>query len=507
MRGNEITNIHYNTHTYIHIHGLEFPRASLALLLCSTWMMSQPAASRESSPAACQTDDNPSLAPPSPSPAILYRNPAADAILIDIPASIALAQHCDSDSSCRAARGNPQCRGCCTLLSSEPPAQPYPSHAEPKSERARSRVLDRVPEDQLRYQDEISVFVQQSLDNIRQNYNGGSWCLPRQIPDHHVPVDCCSRYVDTERGRGAPDKKRKLDSSGLWEMTSDGPQKLPQTRAPLVLPSSRPLGLKKLSDMQDILVQNPWPSHGVILLNNPDSQPSKAKKTDGPIANNHSGIHCDMTSVYIPPNSSFVLAQLGTAPLPLEGKFDFLLLDPPWQNRSVRRSSKYQEERPVSLQELLKDTVSQLLRAETGIIGVWTTNSASSRRTALSVLDSMQLHIVEEWVWIKTTIDGEPIYPVRGLWKKPYEVLILGRSSKFKHDQDSQLSVKRRLIAGVPDIHSRKPNLKGVLEEIFNLRDYRAIEVFARNLTSGWHSIGNEVTKYNDAEWWAGSDN
>lgn len=461
--------------------------------------MSQPAAtiSEASFPAADQACKGPS--PSSASPEILYGNPHADVILIDIPASIAIAQHFDSETSpCRDGHESPQCRNCRTLLSSEAPIEPYPSRTEPKSERARSRVLDRVPEDQQQYHDEIAAFVQQSLSDIQQNYKGNSWCLPRLVSDPSNSGDCCSGYDDTGRSRSAPEKKRKFDSFDLWQTTSVGPQEL-RPHDGLVLPSSWPLALNGLSDMHDILIHNPWPTHGVILLN-PDAQLSKKQKTDGLADNLRSDTNSGSTLVHIPPKSSFMLTQLGAAPLPVQEKFDLLLLDPPWQNRSVRRSSEYQEQRPPSLQGLLEDTISRLLRAETGIIGIWTTNSASSRRTALSVLEAMRLHIFEEWIWIKTTRDGKPVYPVRGVWKKPYEVLILGRRN---HGQDSQRPVKRRLVAGVPDIHSRKPNLKGLLEEIFELRGYRAAEVFARNLTSGWHSIGNEVTKYNSAEWWA----
>lgn len=73
-------------------------------------------------------------------------------------------------------------------------------------------------------------------------------------------------------------------------------------------------------------------------------------------------------------------------------------------------------------------------------------------------------------------------------------------------------SVKRRVIAAVPDLHSRKPCLKDLFERVFCsaqapetslvCESYTALEVFARNLTAGWWACGNEVLKFNDRKCW-----
>jgi hypothetical protein len=65
-------------------------------------------------------------------------------------------------------------------------------------------------------------------------------------------------------------------------------------------------------------------------------------------------------------------------------------------------------------------------------------------------------------------------------------------------------TVKRRVIAAVPDIHSRKPCLKTLLEPyLVDSNDYSALEVFSRYLVSKWMSWGNEVLKYNWDGYWA----
>lgn len=146
------------------------------------------------------------------------------------------------------------------------------------------------------------------------------------------------------------------------------------------------------------------------------------------------------------------------------------------------------------------------------------TNSAPTKTTAYEALRSTGLRPFEEWIWIKTTTKGETVLPIDGLWRKPYEVLILGTKVSGGGEPD----VKRRVIAAVSDVHSRKPNLKGVVERIFfsspapeidgeamlvdsekrYIREYSALEVFARNLTAGWTACGNEVLRFNWDGWW-----
>jgi N6-adenosine-specific RNA methylase IME4 len=50
-------------------------------------------------------------------------------------------------------------------------------------------------------------------------------------------------------------------------------------------------------------------------------------------------------------------------------------------------------------------------------------------------------------------------------------------------------------------VHSRKPNLRGLFEELLPER-YEALEVFARNLTAGWWAWGDEVLLFQKRECW-----
>lgn len=164
------------------------------------------------------------------------------------------------------------------------------------------------------------------------------------------------------------------------------------------------------------------------------------------------------------------------------------------------------------------------------------------------------LELMEEWIWLKVTSSGKPMCEISGTWRKPWEILLVGRKkvkresvgvgdSEFKksigneelniekeydlegsnqpspstspslspspsptpsqsQSENSNLSIKRRIIIGVPDLHSRKPNLRFLFGQLLGLQEYRGLEIFARNLTAGWWGWGNEVLKFqNDGAW------
>ena len=65
--------------------------------------------------------------------------------------------------------------------------------------------------------------------------------------------------------------------------------------------------------------------------------------------------------------------------------------------------------------------------------------------------------------------------------------------------------MKGKVIVAVPDVHSRKPNLRGVFEDaglVPKGGGYEAMEVFARNLTAGWWGWGDEVLLFQRRECW-----
>ncbi|KAL8921234.1 MAG: hypothetical protein Q9208_005845 [Pyrenodesmia sp. 3 TL-2023] len=229
----------------------------------------------------------------------------------------------------------------------------------------------------------------------------------------------------------------------------------------------------------------------------------------------------DTTERYrIPPLSAFMFAKIGQREASLfsksaynllpepsmtaaPGQFDFILLDPPWDNKSARRSRQYQTQREAEEDplEVLKDMLGKHI-APGGIVASWTTNKQSVRDSALQAFETWGVKLAEEWAWLKTTVHGEPVCPIDGVMRRPYETLLVGRHIDEAIDQNDDLitddPIRYRVLVGVPDLHSRKPCLKSLFEPMMkDSSNYRALEVFARNLTAGWWSWGDEVVKYN----------
>jgi N6-adenosine-specific RNA methylase IME4 len=228
-------------------------------------------------------------------------------------------------------------------------------------------------------------------------------------------------------------------------------------------------------------------------------------------------VYISERSFLIPPRATFLLSsiQLGASVIESAsssaglsgaiepGLFNLILLDPPWPNRSAKNAKVYNTSgRPGELHPYYQSLpiVSRHL-SRSGIVGIWVTNKRAIREAVLRSMREMGLDVSEEWIWLKTTSRGEPVTALDGLWRKPYEVFLLfcrgAAVPKGQCDLSLYPDVKRRVIIAVPDIHSRKPCLKELLKPLLP-ENYRALEIFARNLTAGWWSWGDEVLKFNE---------
>lgn len=416
--------------------------------------------------------------------AILYQNPEKTVFLLDLPTSISLAQ------------GTSVAPSTSTIYSSPPLENPYPS-TEPKSEAARVKVGNMV---KMSFAERSEEFLVRALEEIRSNYQG-CWCLPRQI----------SPYVSTSR-KG----KRKFSHDQLLNDVASNVEPIPEMSMRNVLwdgrTDTRPLALNpyvmnEFSNEQKIRHQ---------MIHNPHSTSISLS------------VNIAEQTYNIPPRSAFYLADIddfSVADFSIAarslystptasagpGQFDLVLLDPPWDNRSVRRSRQYKTTCQGSDPMLaLKDMLGEHI-APRALIACWITNKMSVREQAIEMFRTWGVELAEEWTWLKTTIDGQPVSDIKGLWRKPYEVLLLGRKSdlpprNFQKSCFTQCQIQQKIIVAMPDFHSRKPCLKELFDTmVSDSRSYRGLEIFARNLTSGWCSWGNESIKYNWQGHW--SDN
>ena len=403
--------------------------------------------------------------------AILFQNAAQTVTLVDIPRSIALAQSVPKDSNASASSFREP-------LSTKPSEIPFLS-TEPKPEKRR-----RFPDSQ--HGSFPAELLAESLRLIRTNIESRSWCLARKV--------WSSQAFET---------KSDIDKE-LLEVVNESPG---------------------------------WSVEEPMLLATGMIQVSATKIRDRLVCNRHSSevqLKCRPMgmNIHIPPLSGFLLSRIApatvmsfsmaallhypgpsTATRAGAGEFDLMVLDPPWPNRSVRRSRKYQtlEENDEPL-EALRNILGQHI-APGALVACWITNKSAVKDSALALLAGWGLELIEEWAWLKITEKGEPVSELEGVWRKTYEILLVSRKPGCEgplseYSREDPASVFRRVIVGVPDIHSRKPSLRKLLAQLLprQMSDYRCLEIFARNLTAGWWSWGNEVLKYNDALAWSSAD-
>ncbi|KAL8888791.1 MAG: hypothetical protein Q9192_006118 [Flavoplaca navasiana] len=417
-----------------------------------------------------------------PSGSILYQNQATTVTLIDIPLSISLSQ---------GTPGHP----CTDLLYSDRPVEnPHPS-IEPRSAKAKQRVQERLPNPSPPFPRDL---ITQGLAEIRAR-RPQAFCSERRInqvrlarhEEDQAPEETAELFKESAKQH---DIKAPEWDTGAWR----------DPQGPLTL-STEKSKIQHTSDLISKVIANCLASPVLVHIGHSDWE------------------------FMIPPHSAFMLSRVGqrealhfskmaskllsepnlsAAP----GQFDFILLDPPWENRSARRSKAYASRRQANEDPMrVLDKMLGKHIAPDALVACWITNKASVRDAALRAFESWGVELVEEWAWLKVTAHGEPICDPEGSMRRPYEIVLVGRAVDVTLDgyeaSTSPRSTTKRLIVGVPDLHSRKPCLKEIIEPMMKHRlSYRALEIFARNLTAGWWSWGNEVLKYNWKGYWTAGD-
>ncbi|KAI1014740.1 hypothetical protein LB503_003791 [Fusarium chuoi] len=183
-------------------------------------------------------------------------------------------------------------------------------------------------------------------------------------------------------------------------------------------------------------------------------------------------------------------------------KFDLVVLDPPWPNRSARRKTdKYATVSNLKeMRNLLLHIPLASHLAPDGLVAVWVTNKHSIHDFLTSptgLFAAWGLEFVTEWTWLKVAASGEPLYDIESTWRKPWEKLIIAKRIGSQRPE----ALESKVIVAIPDIHSRKPNLRGLFQDVIG-KEYLGLEIFARNLTAGWWAWGNEVMRFQQPEHW-----
>uniref|UniRef100_A0A061S4K4 Methyltransferase-like protein 4 n=1 Tax=Tetraselmis sp. GSL018 TaxID=582737 RepID=A0A061S4K4_9CHLO len=223
-----------------------------------------------------------------------------------------------------------------------------------------------------------------------------------------------------------------------------------------------------------------------------------------------------MGSRYIlPSDSTFLLSDISCLePLVHEasncGGYNLVVVDPPWENASARRSSSYITMPPKRLFQLPLRQIMPLQGQ--AIVALWLTNRKRVHNFARhQLLPQWGLEEVGLWYWLKVTDQGRPVSSLRSLHRHPYEQLLIARpvrhldpsgnadrappadgSPPAREPSDPPSSLT---IIATPAQHSRKPRI-GHLLAPYLPEGCRPLELFARELERGWTSWGDEVLKF-----------
>lgn len=146
-----------------------------------------------------------------------------------------------------------------------------------------------------------------------------------------------------------------------------------------------------------------------------------------------------------------------------DNKFDFIVVDPPWRNRYIKRVKKNagpkQGYSMMNDDEISGIPLSEYLK-KSSIVVIWCTNSDSHIKAIKEkFLVEWNLTLVSMWQWIKVDADGELFCSLDG-GKKPFEQIFIA-THRDNGDKLETLRGDYLIFSQSSSIHSHKPPLLG----------------------------------------------
>lgn len=168
----------------------------------------------------------------------------------------------------------------------------------------------------------------------------------------------------------------------------------------------------------------------------------------------------------IPPNCKFFnkkVEELETCIPPNDAnKFDFIVIDPPWKNRYIKRVKKATGKQGYFMMtddEIEEIPLKNYLK-ESSIVVIWCTNSETHISSIKEkFLEKWKLKLLSTWQWVKVDSNGELFCPVDGN-KKPFEQIFIA-THQNNRSYDSVMEKDFLIFSQPSSIHSHKPPLLG----------------------------------------------
>ncbi|GAY43134.1 hypothetical protein CUMW_072170 [Citrus unshiu] len=187
--------------------------------------------------------------------------------------------------------------------------------------------------------------------------------------------------------------------------------------------------------------------------------------------------------------------------------FNLIVIDPPWENGSARQKSVYPT---LPNRYFLSLPIKQLTHSEGALVALWMTNREKLRDfVEKELFPTWGVKYVATFYWLKVKLDGSLISDLDLFHHRPYEYLLLGYCSgvvaSSEHNSTLQAVKGNQVIISIPGDYSRKPPIRELLlEHVPGPKPARCIELFAREMTAGWCSWGNEPLHFQESRYFLG---
>lgn len=166
----------------------------------------------------------------------------------------------------------------------------------------------------------------------------------------------------------------------------------------------------------------------------------------------------------IPPNCKFFNKKIDDIesflPPNEANKFDFIVLDPPWKNRYIKRVKRNNAKQgyfTMSDDEIIKIPLENYIK-NSSIVVIWCTNSPSHiEAVQQKFLAKWKLKLLSTWQWVKVDKRGELFCALDGN-KKPFELIFIA-THRENGSYDRELENNFLIFSQPSSIHSHKPPL------------------------------------------------
>nr|ALS04285.1 methyltransferase-like protein 4-like protein [Acartia pacifica] len=218
----------------------------------------------------------------------------------------------------------------------------------------------------------------------------------------------------------------------------------------------------------------------------------------------------DAGDFLIPDNCHYSICDVNNITNEVDGgKFNIILMDPPWENKHVKRVKlSHSGYSMLDNNQIGRLPIDQLLSPDDGLVVIWCSDNTRHRDAVQSWLLTWNLALTAKWYWLKVTKYGELICDF-SQHKNPYEVIFLATPLTSSNDNLKNLPDNLVIISVPSGIHSHKPPLDALLQRYLQSpsstqdsscasgQKCKKLEIFAQYLQPNWVSVGNEACKLN----------